>query len=114
MSAEDLPPAPTQSEVENEKYLTLVSSTQREINRLSDSDRATRKRGLQKLLDDLPWTGKGGSGTKKALKQFVTSILLPAVLGVTIASGKSSEEDGGEGVRGNGAHRKVTPVGDLT
>lgn len=98
MSAAYLPPAPPQiGEVESDIYLKLVSSMQREINRLSDEDRATRKRGLQRLLDELPWTGKGGSGTKKALKQFVTSILLPALLGVTIDSGKSAEEGGGEG-----------------
>jgi hypothetical protein len=96
----DVPPTPPPNEGkgEDERYLTLVSSTQREINRLTDEDRNTRKRGLQKLLDEVPWAGKGGSGTKKAVKQFAVSILLPAVLGVTIESGKGTGggEDGAE------------------
>ena len=76
----------------DDKYLSLVSSMQRDINRLTDEDRNTRKRGLQKLLDEVPWTGKGGSGTKKAVKQFCISTLLPAVLGVSIESGKSADD----------------------
>ncbi len=76
----------------NDKYLSLVSSSQRDVNRLTDEDRNMRKRGLQKLLDDVPWTGKGGSGTKKAVKQFCISILLPAVLGVSIESGNRATE----------------------
>ena len=31
---------------------------QRDINRLSDTDRNSRKRGLQNLLEELPWTKK--------------------------------------------------------
>ena len=96
----DVPPTPPPNEGkgEDERYLTLVSSTQREINRLTDEDRNTRKRGLQKLLDEVPWAGKGGSGTKKAVKQFAISILLPAILGVTIESGKGTGggDDGAE------------------
>ena len=51
-----------------------------------------RKRGLHKLLSDIPWTGKGGSGTKKAVKQFCINILLPAILGVSIESGSKATE----------------------
>ena len=76
----------------DDKYLTLVSSTQRDVNRLNDEDRNLRKRGLHKLLSDIPWTGKGGSGTKKAVKQFCINILLPAILGVSIESGSKATE----------------------
>jgi hypothetical protein len=33
----------------------LKGKFQRDINRIADADRNTRKRGLQKLLEDLPW-----------------------------------------------------------
>ena len=35
--------------------MTLLARFQREVNRLVDQDRGTRKRGLLKLLEDLPW-----------------------------------------------------------
>ena len=42
----------------------------REINRISDADRNARKRGLQKLLDELPWTAE-----KKAVNDLFLATL---------------------------------------
>lgn len=39
----------------------LRKTFSRDINRTNDSDRNTRKRGLQKLLEDLPWQRVKGS-----------------------------------------------------
>ena len=64
-----------------ENHPDLGTAFAREINRIQDSDRTVRKRGLQKLSDDLPWTSKGK--TKKALKQLLIAKVLPALLGAT-------------------------------
>jgi len=58
----------------------LLQKFQREINRTSDSDRMTRKRGLQKLLDDLPWKSAKEAAALEAL--FVAHLLVPLVAGV--------------------------------
>ena len=58
----------------------LLQKFQREINRTSDSDRMTRKRGLQKLLDDLPWKSAKEAAALEAL--FVAHLLGPLVAGV--------------------------------
>jgi hypothetical protein len=52
---------------------SLLSAFQRDLNRSTDSDRSTRKRGLQKLLEDLPW---GKKSQREALKGFVSEHLL--------------------------------------
>ena len=46
----------------------LLTTFQRELNRATDSDRNTRKRGLQKLLEDVPWPKKS---QREDLKVFV-------------------------------------------
>ena len=71
------PPVVSGAVAETEKYLALLSKLQRDINRSQDADRNTRRRGLQKLIDDIPWTGNGGSGTKKATRTLlVTNVLV--------------------------------------
>ena len=80
---ESLPPNPP-IDAADDKYNTLLLKFQRDINRMQDSDRNTRRRGLQNLLEELPWTGKGGSGTKKALRQLIGNNILPLVLGLDI------------------------------
>ncbi len=51
----------------------------REINRISDADRNARKRGLQKLLDELPWNEE-----KKSVKDLFLTTLKDPVF-ITIA-----------------------------
>eukprot|EP00605_Chrysophyceae_sp_TOSAG23-4_P001609 GSChrysophyteH1.ASY1.ANO1.1769.1 assembled CDS len=58
MAAMDIEVPPTAPDMALEKYEALLSKFQRDINRTQDPDRSTRRRGIQKLLDDLPWTGK--------------------------------------------------------
>jgi hypothetical protein len=59
----------------------LLQKFQRDINRMSDSDRNTRKRGLQKLLEELPWNS---NKQKKALESLLsTHILVPLIAGVS-------------------------------
>ena len=53
---------------------------QRDLNRITDSDRNTRKRGLQKLLDDIQWTPKT-SAQADVVHSFVVSVLLPLTVG---------------------------------
>lgn len=55
---------------------------QRDLNRIIDSDRNTRKRGLQKLLDDVPWTNisKLSTESKETFYTFVKSTLLKLLL----------------------------------
>lgn len=78
-----VPPTPPADAAED-KYVALLSKFQRDINRMQDADRNTRHRGLQKLLTDLPWTGKGGSGTKKAVRQLLGNNVLPVLLGLDL------------------------------
>jgi hypothetical protein len=56
-----------------EKVAAMKATFQRDLNRLSDPDRNTRKRGLQKLLDDLPW---GSKSQKKTLQRFIRGHVL--------------------------------------
>lgn len=57
----------------------LQALLQRDINRMTDSDRNTRKRGLQKLLDDIPWNPKSAEQVE-VLHTFLSDVLLaPAV-----------------------------------
>ena len=62
---------------------TLQQRHQRDLNRVSDSDRNTRKRGLLKLLDEIPW---GDDAQRPLLQDLILSHLLPSLLG-TIADG---------------------------
>jgi dynein assembly factor 5, axonemal len=61
--------------------LMLLQKFQRDINRMSDSDRMTRKRGLQKLLDELPW--KSGKQRGELEKMIAKNILLPLIEGLS-------------------------------
>lgn len=61
--------------------LILLQKFQRDINRMGDSDRMTRKRGLQKLLDELPW--KSGKQRGELEKLIATNILLPLIDGLS-------------------------------
>jgi len=93
-----VPPAPPADAAED-KYIALLSKFQRDINRMQDADRNTRHRGLQKLLTDLPWTGKGGSGSKKALRQLISNNVLPILLGLDLSgTGTSSFRTTGPGM----------------
>jgi hypothetical protein len=76
---------PTAPSNDTEKYAELLSKFQRDINRSQDSDRNTRRRGLQKLIDDIPWTGKGGSGTKKATRTLLVKDILPIIIGIDLS-----------------------------
>jgi hypothetical protein len=58
----------------------LLSIFQRDLNRVADIDRNTRRRGLQKLLDDLPWDLPRESAKTLALNGFLNSALLPTIL----------------------------------
>jgi hypothetical protein len=60
--------------------LQLLQQFQRDINRMSDADRNTRKRGLQKLLDDLPWSSNKQRNTLANL--LLGHILLPLINGL--------------------------------
>lgn len=54
--------------------MSLQARFQREVNRLVDQDRGTRKRGLLKLLEDLPWETKIPQD-KDELKDFLEKII---------------------------------------
>ena len=61
--------------------LLLLQKFQRDINRMTDTDRNTRKRGLQKLHDDLPWKS---NKQKKQLESLISShMLLPLINGIS-------------------------------
>jgi dynein assembly factor 5 len=55
----------------------LVAKHQRDLNRLVDADRATRKRGIDRLLQELPWEIKK---EKASLKEYFLCHLLPNLL----------------------------------
>jgi dynein assembly factor 5 len=60
---------------------TLLQKYQRDINRMSENDRNTRKRGLQKLLEDLPWRN---NKQKKGLEKLICNcILAPILVGIS-------------------------------
>ena len=60
-----------------DKVYELQTKFQREINRISDSDRNTRKRGLQKLVESLPWES---ATDKEALSTICIENLFPPML----------------------------------
>ena len=63
------------------EYLPLLQKFQRDINRMNDTDRNTRKRGLQKLLDDLPWKSKK---ERRLLERLIIShVMLPLMNGIS-------------------------------
>ena len=65
----------------NSDGLLLLQKFQRDINRMTDTDRNTRKRGLQKLHDDLPWKS---NKQKKQLESLISShMLLPLINGIS-------------------------------
>lgn len=64
-----------------DKSLVLLQKFQRDINRMSDSDRMTRKRGLQKLLEELPW--KSGKQRGELEKLIAKNILFPLFEGLS-------------------------------
>ena len=55
----------------------IATQFQRDLNRTLDNDRNTRKRGLQKLLDDLPWASKS---QRKDLVDFVLNSVFNSLL----------------------------------
>ena len=69
------------SDPQDESVATLLLKFQRDINRTSDSDRMTRKRGLQKLLDDLPWKSNKQRAALEEL--FAIHLLNPLIAGVS-------------------------------
>ena len=75
----DHPPVPPSDQ--EESATTLLLKFQRDINRTSDSDRMTRKRGFQKLLDDLPWKSNKQRASLEGL--FVAHLLSPLIAGVS-------------------------------
>jgi hypothetical protein len=59
----------------------LQQQFQRDINRCSDSDRNMRKRGLQKLLQDLPWAAPASEQQQhEALQKLCLNILFPLLV----------------------------------
>lgn len=68
---------------------TLQQKFQRDLNRVADSDRNTRKRGLQKLLDELPW---GDDAQRPLLQDLILSHLLPSLLGTITDSVEKCRE----------------------
>ena len=55
----------------------LLQKFRRDINRISDADRMTRKRGLQKLLEDLPWKViKQKKSLEKLLNDHIVHLLI--------------------------------------
>lgn len=48
-------------------YDDLLQSFTRDLNRIVDADRNSRKRGLQKLLEELPWPSSVSGASSKAL-----------------------------------------------
>jgi len=61
----------------NSSNNSILLKFQRDLNRISDPDRMTRKRGLQKLLDDLPW---GKRSQRDELNDFIKYHLLPVII----------------------------------
>lgn len=67
-------------ENEAEEFDAFLQKFRRDLNRVLDSDRATRKRGLQKLLEALPWSSeKEQYFLKKLLIEHLLDIVLVAV-----------------------------------
>jgi len=67
----------------------LRGKFQRDINRIADIDRNTRKRGLQKLLDDLPWSD---TSQRNALCRLAEEVLwLPLVAAISDSVEKCRE-----------------------
>jgi hypothetical protein len=64
----------------SEKIYELQQKFQREINRISDSDRNTRKRGLQKLVESLPWTSPEDAEALRGL--CLQTLFTPLLQGV--------------------------------
>ena len=80
MSAVDVPPPVPSGSASDEAVTAILQKFQRDINRTSDSDRMTRKRGLQKLLEDLPWKSIDQRSALETL--FETHLLGPLIAGV--------------------------------
>jgi dynein assembly factor 5 len=66
----------------------LEQKFKRDLNRVADSDRTTRKRGLQKLLEDLPWKVEVPSAEHASFVEFLNN----SVLGPVIACIKDPTE----------------------
>ena len=67
----------------------LLSKFQRQINRISDSDKATRKMGLKKLNDELPFTSKK---ERKNLQEVILEHLMkPLLYGISDSVEKCRE-----------------------
>jgi len=65
----------------NEKYNVLLQKLQRDINRLVDNDRTSRKRGLQKLLEDIPWDTTN-KAQKKAIGRLIQDKLMMSFINI--------------------------------
>jgi hypothetical protein len=65
----------------NEKYDVLLQKLQRDINRLVDNDRTSRKRGLQKLLEDIPWDTTN-KAQKKAIGRLIQDKLMMSFINI--------------------------------
>lgn len=62
---------------ETDEASVMLQKFRRDINRISDADRMTRKRGLQKLLDDLPWKAiKQKRSLEKLLNDNIVHLLI--------------------------------------
>lgn len=64
-----------------EQGSTISAQFHRELNRLLDSDRNTRKKGLQKLYESLPWERKE---TRPQLVKFVEESIIEVILSANI------------------------------
>jgi len=62
--------------VQSENYESFVIKYQRDVNRISDNDRNTRKKGLEKVLGDLPWNK---SSQRAHIEKFSKEILFPLI-----------------------------------
>ena len=58
----------------------LALKFQRDLNRIIDTDKNTRRRGLQNLLDSLPWSN---NNERQSLTQFIHTYLFDILLSST-------------------------------
>ena len=63
----------------NGEFESFRTNFLRDINRVSDNDRNSRKRGLQKLLDELPWNDKNNNLLKQLILSDILSALYPRI-----------------------------------
>lgn len=65
------------TDISDPAFQTFFLGFQRDLNRILEQDKNTRKRGLQNLLDTLPWDKKK---TREHLSAFVSNHLLERII----------------------------------